>query len=132
MGPETFLAAYVSSGVLTSLGGMIVHLALTITTPSCGASGALLFLFSTSALLFPDSKFSIIFLPFLSFTGPQLLVGVIALDLAGLFLGWRMFHHGAHLSGALLGVLFVNGGAKAIHAYQVWCIEKWQAVKKAM
>jgi len=132
LGPETFLAAYVSSGCITSLGGMLIHVAKNVHSPSCGASGALLSLFASSALLFPHAKFSIIFFPFASFTGPQLLLAAICVDLCGVAMGWRMFHHGAHLAGSLLGIAFVNGGAKAAHSYQVWAIERWREAKRTL
>ena len=35
---------------------------------------------------------------------PQALKAIIAMDTAGLVLGWRVFDHAAHLGGALFGV----------------------------
>jgi rhomboid-like protein len=34
----------------------------------------------------------------------QAVIGMLALDTAGLVLGWRMFDHAAHLGGALFGM----------------------------
>ena len=40
LGAETFVATYLAAGVLSSLGGMSIKLAVKSATPSLGASGA--------------------------------------------------------------------------------------------
>lgn len=40
----------------------------------------------------------------LSVTGFQALKAIIAMDTAGMILGWKFFDHAAHLGGALFGM----------------------------
>mmetsp|Transcript_47964 Transcript_47964/g.150468 ORF Transcript_47964/g.150468 Transcript_47964/m.150468 type:complete len:382 (+) Transcript_47964:4146-5291(+) len=129
LGPENFLACYLSAGVLSSLGGMMIKLMTTCTTPSLGASGAVLFMASLTALLWPSAQFGIIFLPFISLPAQTMLLGIVALDISGLVLGWRMFDHGAHLAAVATGFLFVNGGAKWISEYQHYVVKVWRDMR---
>lgn len=39
-----------------------------------------------------------------SFAGLQALKAIIAMDTAGMVLGWKFFDHAAHLGGALFGM----------------------------
>lgn len=82
----------------------------------------------------PEAKLSIIFLPMFTFTAsnvrssasssgrgggvsptptppnfsvplpPQALKAIVAMDAAGVVLGWRFFDHAAHLGGAMFGM----------------------------
>jgi len=132
LGEENFLAAYLSAGVLSSLGGMCIKLLSTSTLPSLGASGAVLFLAGTTALIWPQAQFGIIFLPFITFPAPQLLLGIVALDITGLVLRWKMFDHGAHLAAVGISVLFVSGGASLIARYQQEVVKHWRQARASM
>ena len=103
MPAEQFVAAYVSAGVLTSLASLGVGVARACTVPSLGASGAVLALVAAGTAAFPEMQLSIIFLPMFAFPAHQALLGLMALDSAGLLLGWKFFDHAAHLGGCLLG-----------------------------
>lgn len=65
----------------------MIKLMTTCTTPSLGASGAVLFMASLTALLWPSAQFGIIFLPFISLPAQTMLLGIVALDITGLVLG---------------------------------------------
>eukprot|EP00293_Proteomonas_sulcata_P009090 CAMPEP_0184306366 /NCGR_PEP_ID=MMETSP1049-20130417/15376_1 /TAXON_ID=77928 /ORGANISM="Proteomonas sulcata, Strain CCMP704" /LENGTH=148 /DNA_ID=CAMNT_0026618607 /DNA_START=185 /DNA_END=634 /DNA_ORIENTATION=+ len=130
LGEENFLACYLSSGVLSSFGGMLIRLATTATAPSLGASGSVLYLASITALIYPATQFTIIFFPFVSFPAPQVLMGIVALDITGLLMRWRRFDHGAHLAAVATGVTFVGWGADLITKYQRWVILQWRKVRK--
>lgn len=77
----------------------------------------------------PEAKLAVIFLPMFTFTAAsvrcsrhcscrtsasganppvfvslQALKAIVALDTAGVLLGWKFFDHAAHLGGALFGV----------------------------
>ena len=132
LGPENFLAWYMSAAALTSLGGMLVKLGMTCTTPSLGASGAVLFMAATTAFRFPDAQFGIIFLPFITLPAWQMMMGIVSLDCAGLLLGWRMFDHGAHLSAVACGYLFVHGGYQAGVRLQREIVLQWRKVRKSL
>ena len=103
MPAEQFVAAYVSAGVLTSLASLGVGVARACTVPSLGASGAVLALVAAGTAAFPAMQLSIVFLPMFAFPAHQALLGLVALDSAGLLLGWKVFDHAAHLGGCLLG-----------------------------
>jgi len=129
LGEENFLACYLSAGVLSSLGGMTVKLLMTSTSPSLGASGAVLFLAATTALIWPNAQFGIIFLPFITFPAPQLLLGIVALDVTGLVLRWGTFDHGAHLAAVATALVFCSGGATLVARYQEHVTKQWRAVR---
>ncbi|RXK36554.1 hypothetical protein M231_06164 [Tremella mesenterica] len=78
--------------------------------PSLGASGAIYAALTMTAMAFPDSHVSLIFLPFVSIPIGLGVSGMVALDLLGLIRGWRMFDHVAHLGGALFGVIYYKYG----------------------
>jgi membrane associated rhomboid family serine protease len=116
MGAEDFLAAYVSAGAVASLGShaafaarrALAPLALPM-PPSLGASGALLACVAATAAAYPDLQFSVWFLPLLAVPAQTLLAGAVALDAAGLALGYTMIDHAAHMAGAALGTVRYAG-----------------------
>ncbi|OCF30911.1 rhomboid-like protein [Kwoniella heveanensis BCC8398] len=81
--------------------------------PSLGASGAIYGALTLTACAYPDSNVGIIFIPFVSIPIGMGVAGMVALDLVGLFRGWRMFDHVAHLSGALFGFIYYRWGREA-------------------
>lgn len=131
-GPENFVALYASAGVLSSLGGLLHKLATNCTLPSLGASGALMFLVSCTAQLWPKAVFGVVLLPGVTLEAQQALLGVVCLDLVGLLLGWRALDHAAHLAGTALGVLLVNGGGFALlAAAQSRVLREWRSLRRA-
>lgn len=44
------------------------------------------------------------FLPMLNFAAGDAIFGILALDMLGILLGWKMLDHAAHLGGALFGM----------------------------
>ena len=113
---EKFWAAYVSAGTLSSLGGMCVDLAMARVrgglsiAGSLGASGAVIGVLVAFCLANPDGRMSLIFLPRTVFSAEHFVQGLVAFDLIGLALGWRVIAHGAHLGGAAAGFLLVQMG----------------------
>ena len=74
--------------------------------PSLGASGAIYAAVSLTALGFPDSEVSLIFLPGILIPSQAAVGGLVCLDILGVIRGWRMFDHYAHLGGAMFGAAY--------------------------
>ncbi|GAA6047040.1 hypothetical protein JCM3770_004166 [Rhodotorula araucariae] len=74
--------------------------------PSLGASGAVYALVTLTALSFPSTSISLIFLPFFPLPIGLATVGLVAVDVVGLVRGWRAFDHAAHLAGAATGAAY--------------------------
>lgn len=55
---------------------------------------------------YPDTKLSILFIPQFQFSAGSAIQFIMAFDLAGIILRWRMFDHAAHLGGALVGLFW--------------------------
>lgn len=88
---------------------------------SLGSSGAVYSALVMSALAFPDAKVGIIFLPFITLPIGIGVAGLVAADVAGIVLRWRLFDHWAHLGGAAFGAFYWYYGAQA-----------WQSLKRAL
>ena len=110
MGYEDFLAYYLSAGVITSLGSAVVKVMSGTVGASLGASGAILGLLGYFCTINPDAKLGIIFLPFFHFSAQTALYALIGFDLAGIIFRFRLFDHGAHLSGTFLGMFYGKYG----------------------
>lgn len=52
----------------------------------------------------PDGRLSLVFIPNFDFSAQNAVYGIIAFDLLGLLLRFRLFDHAAHLGGSLFGV----------------------------
>ncbi|GAA5985905.1 hypothetical protein JCM5350_006859 [Sporobolomyces pararoseus] len=74
--------------------------------PSLGASGAVYSCLTLTALSFPESNVSLIFIPFIPLPIGAATGALVLVDLVGLFRGWRMFDHAAHLAGAGFGAAY--------------------------
>ncbi|GAA6001133.1 rhomboid family intramembrane serine protease [Rhodotorula paludigena] len=114
-----FLAFFVSAGLVSSLASHLwfsrvvagrllqslpaqrVRQAI---LPSLGASGAVYACVTLTALAYPSTSVSLIFLPFFPLPIGAATGALVALDVVGLVRGWRMFDHAAHLAGAAAGV----------------------------
>ncbi|GAA5965261.1 hypothetical protein JCM21900_006068 [Sporobolomyces salmonicolor] len=116
-----FLAFFATAGLASSfvshvwfsriVAGRLLQIASTpqvrqAIVPSLGASGAVYACLTMTALSFPESNVSLIFLPFIPLPIGAATAGLVVVDLIGLLRGWRMFDHAAHLSGAAMGALW--------------------------
>lgn len=109
LGWRVFLAFYLASGVVASAAHCCVSFAMgRAGVAALGASGAVSALLLVYALLFPKHRILIFgIVPVPALVGA---LGFVALDLWGLFAqghgGGLPIGHGAHLGGALCGLLF--------------------------
>uniref|UniRef100_A0A2R8MFS4 rhomboid protease n=1 Tax=Callithrix jacchus TaxID=9483 RepID=A0A2R8MFS4_CALJA len=64
--------------------------------------------------------------------GPSLgaaLKAIIAMDTAGLILGWKVFDHAAHLGGALFGIWYVTYGHELIWKNREPLVKIWHEIR---
>ncbi|KAJ6669159.1 hypothetical protein lerEdw1_007968 [Lerista edwardsae] len=104
LGREQFMAVYLSAGVVSTFASYVCKVATGRYGPSLGASGAIMTVLAAVCTKMPEARLAIIFLPMFTFTAGNALKAIIALDSAGLLLGWKFFDHAAHLGGALFGM----------------------------
>jgi len=131
MGKEQFLALYLNSGVISSLASMVYKVAQGKTSYSLGASGAICGVVGTFAAFYPDARMSLLFLPMYTFSAATAVKGLMALDAAGLALGWRVFDHMAHLSGVLCGLGWAYYGAPLLWARRERLVTAWHNLRPA-
>ncbi|CAN9502718.1 unnamed protein product [Ophioblennius macclurei] len=125
LGKEQFLAVYMSAGVISSMVSYTCKAATGRLYPSLGASGAVMAVLAAVCAKVPEAKLGIIFLPMVTFTAGNALKALVAMDAAGLILGWRLFDHAAHLGGALFGIWYVAYGHKLIWRKREPLVKLW-------
>eukprot|EP01113_Clastostelium_recurvatum_P035136 TRINITY_DN4854_c0_g1_i3.p1 TRINITY_DN4854_c0_g1~~TRINITY_DN4854_c0_g1_i3.p1 ORF type:complete len:342 (-),score=64.87 TRINITY_DN4854_c0_g1_i3:47-1072(-) len=109
MGREHFLSLYISSGLFSSLASHVLRLVTLSSAYSLGASGCVCGIIAACTYLYPDSRMSIIFLPFFSFDASSGLAGLVVFDTLGMLgvynrLGLPLnLDHAAHLGGVATG-----------------------------
>ncbi|KAJ3591054.1 hypothetical protein NHX12_009001 [Muraenolepis orangiensis] len=103
-----------ASSVISTMASYIVKTASGRFGPSLGASGAIMTVLAAVCTKMPEAKLAIIFLPMFTFTAGNALKAIVAMDAAGVVLGWRFFDHAAHLGGALFGVWYIMFGHELI------------------
>ncbi|KAI8962906.1 hypothetical protein F5Y11DRAFT_176033 [Daldinia sp. FL1419] len=114
-----FAAFYLASGVLASWGN---HLATTLPTrtyrvnrlvPGLGASGVVCATLGAWAMMYPDARLGIMFIPG-SYSVNNFLTGLVLFDLWGLFIGipYVRLGHAAHLAGLAIGSAYVHYDGK--------------------
>ena len=81
---------------------------------SRGASGAIYGIVATSALLFPDSKMSLIELPMLPTDSLTAFKAAVCFDTLGALLNWGTLDHWGHLGGAAFGIWYT------LHGHKLW------------
>ena len=116
LGSNQFMAFF-TGGALTS--SVLSHLARAKSRPggaSLGSSGAVYAVFAMMAYLRPEAEAYFIFLPGVPITLQTLFPCLIALDVTGILLKWRMLDHWGHLGGAVFGYLYARYGEKYIWA----------------
>ena len=79
----------------------------------------------------------VIFLPFTSFRAQDAILGVVALDLVGLFgsrfLGWRTaLDHGGHLAAVAFGLLYVHYGHRLVQRLQEEVATEWRILRREL
>ncbi|BGO91265.1 hypothetical protein NBRC10512_008243 [Rhodotorula toruloides] len=127
-----FLAFFVTTGLVASLAshawfarrvagrllaqGVPSSQVRQMVLPSLGASGAVYAIVSLSALSFPSTSVSLIFLPFFPIPIGLATSALLLVDLVGLIRGWAYLDHAAHLAGALAGGAYWLFGHEAFEA----------------
>ncbi|XP_033228063.1 presenilins-associated rhomboid-like protein, mitochondrial isoform X2 [Belonocnema kinseyi] len=106
LGAEQFVAMYLISGVLGNFASHMYKVYLNQAGQSLGASGSIMGVLGYTCTQFPSAELCLIFLPMFTFSASQALKAVIALDLAGAIMRWRVLDHAAHLGGVFTGILW--------------------------
>lgn len=125
LGREQFMAVYLSAGVISSFFSHVAKITTGRFGPSLGASGAIMTVLAAVCTKMPEAKLSIIFLPMFTFTAGNALKAIVAMDSAGLILGWQFFDHAAHLGGALFGIWYVTYGHELIWKKREPFVKLW-------
>ncbi|XP_026168678.1 presenilin-associated rhomboid-like protein A, mitochondrial [Mastacembelus armatus] len=131
LGKEQFLAVYLSAGVISTMISYVCKTATGRLYPSLGASGAVMAILAAVCTKVPEAKLGIIFLPVITFTAGNALKALIAIDTAGLMLGWRLFDHAAHLGGALFGIWYAAYGYKLIWRKREPLVKLWHDMRSS-
>ncbi|TNM96654.1 hypothetical protein fugu_016315, partial [Takifugu bimaculatus] len=92
-------------------------------------SGAIMAILATVCTKMPEAKLSIIFLPMFTFTASSALKAIVAMDAAGVVLGWRFFDHAAHLGGALFGIWYALAGHELIWKNRENFVKLWHDLR---
>ncbi|CAL9688736.1 unnamed protein product [Knipowitschia caucasica] len=129
LGKEQFIAFYLSAGVMSSMVSYMCKTATGRFHPSLGASGAIMAVLAAVCTKVPEAKLGIIFIPMVTISAGHVLKALIALDTAGLFLGWRIFDHAAHLGGALFGIWYITDGNRLIWRKREPLVNFWHNLR---
>ncbi|RVE65296.1 hypothetical protein OJAV_G00134560 [Oryzias javanicus] len=129
LGREQFMAVYLSAGVVSSFASYLSKMATGRFGPSLGASGAIMTVLAAVCTKMPEAKLAIIFLPMFTFTAANALKAIVAMDTAGLVLGWKFFDHAAHLGGALFGIWYVLFGHELIWKNREPFVKMWHDLR---
>ena len=104
LGARRFLGLYVIGGILASLGHVLVQVLTASPNPALGASGAVMAISVVFAVLFPSRRLFI--MGAIPAPAPLAVAGYVLLDLIGLAGKGDGVAHGAHLGGALYGLVY--------------------------
>ncbi|XP_070983619.1 presenilin-associated rhomboid-like protein, mitochondrial isoform X2 [Oncorhynchus clarkii lewisi] len=129
LGREQFMAVYVSAGVISTMFSYVCKTASGRLGPSLGASGAIMTVLAAVCTKMPEAKLAIIFLPMYAFSAGNALKAIVAMDTAGLVLGWRYFDHAAHLGGALFGIWYIMYGHELIWKNREPLVKVWHDLR---
>uniref|UniRef100_A0A2K5RIP2 Presenilin-associated rhomboid-like protein, mitochondrial n=1 Tax=Cebus imitator TaxID=2715852 RepID=A0A2K5RIP2_CEBIM len=129
LGQEQFMAVYLSAGVISNFVSYVCKVATGRYGPSLGASGAIMTVLAAVCTKMPEGRLAIIFFPILTFTAGNALKAIIAMDTAGLILGWKVFDHAAHLGGALFGIWYVTYGHELIWKNREPLVKIWHEIR---
>ncbi|XP_043858928.1 presenilins-associated rhomboid-like protein, mitochondrial isoform X1 [Dromiciops gliroides] len=129
LGKEQFVAVYLSAGVISTFVSYVSKVATGRFGPSLGASGAIMTVLAAVCTKIPEGKLAIIFLPMFTFTAGNALKAIIAMDTAGMILGWKFFDHAAHLGGALFGIWYITHGHELIWKNREPLVKIWHEMR---
>ncbi|XP_044726476.1 presenilins-associated rhomboid-like protein, mitochondrial [Chrysoperla carnea] len=129
LGKEQFLALYLSAGVISSFTSYVYKVMVKQPGLSLGASGAIMAVLGFVCTQYPDTTLGIIFLPFLTFSAGSAIKAIVALDLTGAVLGWKLFDHAAHLGGALWGIAWAYWGNTYIWQNREPLLQYWHSIR---
>ncbi|KAJ3595347.1 hypothetical protein NHX12_004651 [Muraenolepis orangiensis] len=129
LGRDQFLASYLSAGVISNMVSYCSKTATGRLYPSLGASGAVMSVLAAVFTKVPEAKLGILLLPMVTFTAGNALKALIAMDTAGLIMGWRFLDHAAHLGGALFGVWYIAYGHKVIWRNREPFVKLWHNIR---
>ena len=77
----------------------------------------------------PGGRLTIIFLPVFPFMVGNALKAIIAMDTAGMILGWKCFDHAAHLGRALFGIWYITYGHELIWKNREPLVKIWHEIR---
>ncbi|KAG3271198.1 presenilin associated rhomboid like, transcript variant X1 [Ictidomys tridecemlineatus] len=129
LGQEQFMAVYLSAGVISNFVSYMCKVATGRYGPSLGASGAIMSVLAAVCTKIPEGRLAIIFLPMFTFTAGNALKAIIAMDTAGMILGWKFFDHAAHLGGALFGIWYITYGHELIWKNREPLVKMWHEMR---
>ncbi|XP_036880100.1 presenilin-associated rhomboid-like protein, mitochondrial isoform X4 [Manis javanica] len=129
LGQEQFMAVYLSAGVISNFVSYVCKVATGRYGPSLGASGAIMTILAAVCTKIPEGRLAIIFLPMFTFTAGNALKAIIAMDTAGMILGWKFFDHAAHLGGALFGIWYITYGHELIWKNREPLVKIWHELR---
>ncbi|XP_007486022.1 presenilins-associated rhomboid-like protein, mitochondrial isoform X2 [Monodelphis domestica] len=129
LGKEQFVAVYLSAGVISTFVSYVSKVITGRFGPSLGASGAIMTVLAAVCTKIPEGKLAIIFLPMFTFTAGNALKAIIAMDTAGVILGWKFFDHAAHLGGAFFGMWYVTYGHELIWKNREPLVKIWHEIR---
>ncbi|XP_011504532.1 PREDICTED: presenilins-associated rhomboid-like protein, mitochondrial [Ceratosolen solmsi marchali] len=129
LGPEHFIALYLTSGVVANLFSTAYKLFTHQASFSLGASGAIMGVIGYFCNQFSDTKLSIIFLPFITLNADMALKSLILLEITGCLFKWKIFDHAAHLGGALFGMFWYYWGIEYIWKKRTTIMMYWHAIR---
>lgn len=78
---------------------------------------------------FPDTKLSILFLPQVQFSAGTAIQAIMAFDLAGILLRWKLFDHAAHLGGAVCGLFWSYYGQQNLWPMREHFVGFWHEMR---
>ncbi|XP_034005212.1 presenilins-associated rhomboid-like protein, mitochondrial [Trematomus bernacchii] len=129
LGREQFIALYLSAGVVSSFFSYFCKTATGRFGPSLGASGAIMTVLAAVCTKMPESQLALIFLPMFTFSSAYALKAIVAMDTAGIVLGWRYFDHAAHLGGSLFGIWYIMFGQELIRKINTPFVKLWHELR---
>ncbi|XP_006884120.1 PREDICTED: presenilins-associated rhomboid-like protein, mitochondrial isoform X2 [Elephantulus edwardii] len=118
-----------ASSVISNFVSYVCKVATGRYGPSLGASGAIMTVLAAVCTKIPEGRLAIIFLPMFTFTAGNALKAIIAMDTAGMVLGWRFFDHAAHLGGALFGIWYITYGHELIWKNREPLVKIWHKMR---
>ncbi|XP_007534108.1 presenilin-associated rhomboid-like protein, mitochondrial isoform X2 [Erinaceus europaeus] len=118
-----------ASSVISNFVSYVCKVATGRYGPSLGASGAIMTVLAAVCTKIPDGRLAIIFLPMFTFTAGNALKAIIAMDTAGMILGWKFFDHAAHLGGALFGIWYITYGHELIWKNREPLVKIWHELR---